>query len=487
MPELNRHALAALPAAVRKPAYDRGLLREHTVHIGVGGFHRAHQAVYLDDLLGFPDTERWGECGMGVLSADARMRDALAAQDGLYTVVERSAGGYEARVIGSFTSFLLAPEDTEAALNKLAAPDTRIVSLTITEGGYFIDEATGAFLADDPQITADLADPTSPKTSIGLMAEALDRRRTRGLGPFTVMSCDNLQGNGHVTARVLTGYAALRSPELARWIGEHVAFPNSMVDRITPATKDADIAELEERRGYSDRWPVVTEPFKQWVIEDTFCAGRPQWERVGAEFTADVAPYELMKMRLLNGSHLAMAYLGALRGFTYVHELMADPLLRRFTERFMEEVTPVVPRIPGVDLAAYKQTLIERFSNPTINDQATRICSEGSAKIPKWLLPSIADLLAAGRPAPLACFVLAAWTQYLARGIDDAGRPLTILDARAGELRPRAASGLETFLGQRSLFGELPARPEFMEAVASSLAELRRLGTEAAMAARLEA
>ncbi len=484
--KLNATTLHDLPEAVRKPLYSRADLFEHTVHIGVGGFHRAHQALYLDDLLALPDTERWAECGLGVLPADARMRDALAAQDGLYTLVERSEGGYDARVIGSLTSFLLAPGATEAALEKLAHPDTRIVSLTITEGGYFIDEATGAFLAGDPRITADLADPTAPQTSLGLLAEALDRRRARGLPPFTVMSCDNLQGNGHVTERVLTGYAELRSPALARWIRDHVAFPNSMVDRITPATTEADIDELSAIHGYRDRWPVVTEPFKQWVIEDIFCAGRPQWERVGAEFTGDVAPYEIMKMRLLNGSHLAMAYLGALRGFTFVHELMADPLLLRFTERFMEEVTPVVPRIAGVDVAAYKRTLVERFSNPTINDQVTRIASEGSAKIPKWLLPSIVELLALGRSAKLACFVLASWTHYLARGVDAAGKPLDILDARKAELRSLAAAGPKAFLAERSLFGEsLPANPAFTGAVEAGVAALATKGAAAAIEAVL--
>ena len=486
MPDLNAQTLAGLPAAVRKPAYDRRNLREHTVHLGVGGFHRAHQALYLDDLLALPDTERWAECGLGVLPADTRMRDALGAQDGLYTLVERSAGRYDARVIGSLTSFLLAPGATEAALEKLAAPDTRIVSLTITEGGYFIDEASGAFLAGDPRIAADLADPSAPQTSLGLLAEALDRRRTRGLAPFTVMSCDNLQGNGHVTERVLAGFAELRSPALARWIRDHVAFPNSMVDRITPATTEADIEQLSAIHGYRDRWPVVTEPFKQWVIEDTFCAGRPRWERVGAEFTADVAPYEIMKMRLLNGSHLAMAYLGALRGFTYVHELMADPLLLRFTERFMEEVTPVVPRIPGVDVAAYKRTLVERFANPTINDQVTRIASEGSAKIPKWLLPSIAELLAQGRPVKLACFVLASWIHYLARGVNETGKSLDILDARKAELRPMANAGPKAFLAERSLFGDaLPANPAFIGEVEVGMTALASKGAAAAMEAIL--
>ena len=347
---VSQSSLMKLRPEVARPSYDRGVLKQHTVHVGVGGFHRAHQAEYLDDLLHLPDTERWGECGLGVLTSDDRMREALAGQDYLYTVVERSAEVQSARVIGSMTGYVYAPEDREAAIEKMAAPETRIVSLTITEGGYFIDEGTREFLADHPAIEQDLSDPARPSTSIGLIAAALDRRRLGGLRPFTVMSCDNLQGNGDVIRKVLLAYAGLANPGLQEWIAEHVAFPNSMVDRITPATTETDIAFLAERFGIEDAWPVVCEPFRQWVIEDQFCDGRPAWEKVGVEIVADVAPYEIMKMRLLNGSHLAMAYLGALAGLTYVHEILEDGIFVAFLESFMEEVTPIVPQIPGVSV-----------------------------------------------------------------------------------------------------------------------------------------
>jgi mannitol 2-dehydrogenase len=271
------------------------------------------------------------------------MRDVLTDQDFLYTVVERSAAGQSARVVGSLVDYIYAPQDREAAIERMAAADTRIVSLTITEGGYFIDEGTGEFVADHPDIQHDLRNPTEPSTSIGIIAEALDRRWLRALPAFTVMSCDNLQGNGDVVQRVLLAYAGLRDPALQQWIAGNVAFPNSMVDRITPATKASDILSLSDRFALNDGWPVVTEPFRQWVIEDNFCNGRPEWETVGAELISDVAPYEIMKIRLLSGSHLAMAYLGALSGITFVHEIMADPLFRLFIQSFMEEVTPVVP------------------------------------------------------------------------------------------------------------------------------------------------
>ncbi len=487
--KLNSASLASLRPEIQIPAYDRRHLLPYTVHIGVGSFHRAHQALYLDDLLAMPDTERWGECGLGVLPSDLRMRDALRPQDHLYTLIERSASTETARVIGSLVDYIHAPGSLEAAMEKMSAPDTRIVSLTITEGGYFIDEGTGEFLADHPSIQHDLKNPGEPTSSIGLLAEALDRRRNRGLPPFTVMSCDNLQGNGHVISKVLRGYASLSKPALEQWIASNVAFPNSMVDRITPATTPTDIAFVQSRFGIDDAWPVVTEPFRQWVIEDTFSNGRPQWERVGAQFTTDVALYEIMKMRLLNGSHLAMAYLGALTGFTYVQDILADPLFVRFIQRFMEEVTPVVPTIPGASVTEYKHSLIDRFSNPTINDQVTRICSEGSAKIPKWLLPSIQQLLDQGAPTPLLSLVIASWIFYLGQGVDQHGHALDIVDARSADLtRIAKASGPNPrpTLAIKSIFGDrLPAHAGFVRAVEAALRQLSDIGATATIHASL--
>ena len=482
---LAQKNLAVLSPEVRVPRYDRAELLPHTVHLGVGGFHRAHQAVYLDDLLSLPDTPRWGECGIGVLKSDDRMRDALRPQDFLYTVVERSAGTPSARVIGSLVDYIYAPESRESAIEKMAAPDTRIVSLTITEGGYYIDESTGAFLADHPDIQHDLQHPAQASSSMGLIAEALDRRRRRGLAPFTVMSCDNLQGNGHVVRGVLLAFAGLRDPALQQWIAEEVAFPNSMVDRITPQTTPADIAFLSERFGVDDAWPVMTEPFRQWVVEDSFCNGRPEWEKVGVQLIADVVPFELMKMRLLNGSHLAMAYLGALHGVTYVHEIMADPLFASFITRFMEEVTPVVPVIPGTSVTVYKATLMERFANPTINDQVTRICSEGSAKIPKWLLPSIAELIEQRAAIKLLSFVIASWIFYLGQEVDERGAPLDIVDHRARELRGLAVSAgrdPRPLLSVKSIFGDrLVADTAFVQAVQEGIDRLSQTGVEASI------
>jgi mannitol 2-dehydrogenase len=476
--KLSEATLQSLNKEIRTPKYDRGALKQHIVHLGVGGFHRAHQALYLDDLLELPDTERWAECGIGVLAADVRMRDALQSQDYYYTLVERSAGEPTARVIGSMVDYVLAAEDREEAIERMAHPDTRIVSLTITEGGYFIDDATREFLKGTPDIQHDAKNPHEPKTSIGLISEALDRRRKRNLAPFTVMSCDNVQGNGHVIQKVLLEFAEMHDPSLRQWVAENVTFPNSMVDRITPATTPADKAFVTERFGVDDQWPVVAEPFRQWVIEDNFCNGRPQWERVGAELIQDVAPYEIMKMRLLNGSHLAMAYLGALHGFPFVHEILADDLFRKFIRAFMEEVTPVVPLIPGTSISQYKDTLMERFSNPTINDQVTRLCSEGSAKLPKWLVPSVLELSEKGKPIKILSLVIASWIFYLAKGKDERDQALDIIDARKGELIPIAQASARNppaFLGIKSIFGDtLPANSAFVSEVTRALEQLQK-------------
>ncbi len=482
---LRNATLPDLGSGIRRPGYDRRKLRARSIHIGVGAFHRAHQAVYLDDLLERGALADWGECGMGVLPQDGAMRDALRQQDYLYTLVERSASSQTARVIGSIMDFALAPENPEAAIERLADPEIALVSLTVTEGGYFVHEGTGEFAHDHPSIQHDVREPGSPLTTLGFLTAALRRRRDRGLQPFTVMSCDNLQGNGHVLRKVLLGLAELQDPALGRWIADHVACPNSMVDRITPATTQTDRDQLRQNFGIEDAWPVVTEPFLQWVIEDTFSNTRPPWEEVGAEMVTDVLPYELMKIRLLNASHMAMAYLGALAGHTFAHEVMQDPVFLAFVEAFMEEVTPVVPLIPGTSIPDYKRTLIQRFANPTINDRVARLCSEGSAKMPKWVLPSVAELAAKHDPTPLLFLVIAAWIKYLQSATDEHGKPIEVVDARAAELK-RAAAPIgddpRPFLAMHSLFGPAYfAEPAFANGVEAALRSLSTLGTRETM------
>jgi mannitol 2-dehydrogenase len=456
MTHLANATLQTLDDRIRRPSYNRGQLKPRSIHIGVGSFHRAHQAVYLDELLERGACPDWGECGMGVLPQDAAMRDALRAQDYLYTVVERSAEGQTARVIGSIVDFSLAPEKPAAAIERLAGEEICLVSMTITEGGYFIHEGTGEFDPENPQIQHDILHPGDPRTTLGYLAAALKLRRDRNIAPFTVMSCDNLQGNGDVIRKVLLGLTQMQDPELHRWISANIAFPNSMVDRITPATTAEDREHLKSHFGIEDARPIVTEPFMQWVIEDKFCNARPPWQEVGAEIVTDVLPFEVMKMRLLNASHTTMAYLGALAGFTFANELMLDPTFNTLIEAFMNEATPIVPLLPNTSIPAYKAVLMQRFANPTINDRLARLCSEGTAKLPKWTLPSIVELSQQQRPSHLHMLVVAAWIKYLQATRDEKGRPIEVVDARAAELkqmvRPIGKDPLP-FLANTSIFG----------------------------------
>jgi len=465
MPRLNELLLPTLPPAVAVPLYDRRTVTPGIVHIGVGGFHRAHEAVYLDDLMALGGAEEWGVCGVGLRPADKAMQDALVPQDCLYTVVARSAEGDAARVIGSLVRYLFAPEETRAVLDALAAPETRIVSLTITEGGYNFNQATGEFNADNADIRHDLEHPSQPVSVFGFLAEALDRRRQAGRAPFTVLSCDNVPQNGDMARKTLLAFAALRDPALRDWIAAHAAFPNSMVDRITPQTTDADREMVRDEFGIEDAWPVVCEPFRQWIIEDAFSNGRPPLEQVGAQFTSDVHPYEMMKLRLLNAGHSAIGYLGFLAGYPYIHEIMTDDLFRKYLRRLMDdEVTPLLAPVPGVDLAEYKATLLTRFANPTIKDQTARICLDGSSKVPKFLLPSLHEALAAGRPATLLTLAVAGWFRYL-RGEDEQGRPYTIDDPRGGELQRLARQGKtdpRPLLRLTDLFGDLGQSEAFV-------------------------
>jgi mannitol 2-dehydrogenase len=434
------------------PTYRREDVGVGIVHVGVGGFHRAHQAMYADRLLNAGEAREWGICGVGALDADRRMRDALAAQDFRYTLVEKHADGHrEARVIGAIVDYLFAPEQVEAVIERMAAATTRIVSLTITEGGY-----DGA--ADAP-----------PRSAFGLVTEALARRRARGLPAFTIMSCDNLPHNGRVARTAFTAFAARRDPGLTEWMAREVRFPSSMVDRITPATTDADRDEVRERYGIDDRWPVVCEPFTQWVLEDAFSCGRPPLERAGVQLVGDVEPYETMKLRLLNAGHQALGHLGVLAGHRLVHEAADDPLLARFLRRYMDhEATPTLPPVPGIDLEDYKATLLQRFRNPEISDTLDRLRTDASDRITQFVLPVIRDRLAAGRDVTCSAAMVAAWARGLEAADVDA-----VPDRQADRLARLDAS---TLIGGRALFGDLAEHAPFADAYSSALNALRERG-----------
>ncbi|WP_378739879.1 mannitol dehydrogenase family protein [Nocardia brasiliensis] len=483
---LRAESLPELGSHLATPTYDRSGISTGIVHFGVGGFHRAHQARYIDRLLELGGAREWGICGVGVLPGDRRMRDVLRAQDGLYTLsVLAPDGSWTTRVVGSIVEYLYAPDDPEAVLAKLADPGTRIVSLTVTEGGYHFSATTGAFDADDPDIRADLAPNAVPASIFGLITEALARRRARGVAPFTVLSCDNIEGNGHVARAAFSAFARLRDRELGDWVAREVRFPNSMVDRITPMTPPEATAEVARRYGVTDRWPVVTEPFAQWVLEDSFTLGRPDYGAVGVQLVDDVAPYELMKLRLLNAGHQALAYFGYLSGYRLVHDAAQDPVFRRLLLRYMDiEATPTLRPVPGVDLEQYKHTLIERFANPAIGDTVARLCADTSDRIPKWVLPVIRQRLADDGEITCAAAIVASWARY-AEGIDEQGGPIEVVDRLRDRLAPlarRQRDDRTAFLGERSVFGDLIDEPRFVSAYVAALDSLYAKGARATVA-----
>lgn len=479
--KLKAENLSRLRPDILQPGYDRSQVRQGIVHIGVGGFHRAHQAIYTERLLNQGKALDWGFCGVGLRPEDRAMKEALVSQDYLYTLYELGdSEDTPIQVVGAIGDFLLAEDGPQVLIQKLADPGTRIVSLTITEGGYCTDDSSGEFNADLPQIRHDLEHPQSPISVFGFLAEALARRREAGIEPFTVMSCDNLPHNGEVARQALLGFASLRDPALRDWIAERVSFPNGMVDRITPMTSDAHRRQLLDETGIEDAWPVVAEPFLQWVLEDKFCNGRPEWETVGVQFTDDVTPYEEMKIGLLNGSHLAMAYLGALLGHRYAHDTMQDTQLLGYVRSYMDkDVTPMLADVPGIDLAQYKATLIERFSNTAICDQVSRLCSDGSSKFPKFVLPTLLRQIDAGAPLHRTALIVAAWCHYL-RGVDEEGETYPIPDPRADWLQRAARVDdhqAERFLGLEEVFGnKIPASADFVAAFRLQLGRLQTLG-----------
>ncbi|MFE0750554.1 mannitol dehydrogenase family protein [Gordonia sp. NPDC058843] len=486
---LNNETLPHL-VGVELPGYDRTVITPGIVHFGVGAFHRAHQAMYLDRLLAAdPSANDWGICGVGVRTGDAAMRDALVPQDGLFTLtLKHPDGAVETAVIGSIVEYLYAPDDSEAVLERLSDPATRIVSLTVTEGGYNFAPSTGEFDAANPDIVADLEASAPPRTVFGLVTEALARRRERGTPSFTVMSCDNIEGNGHMARSTFLAYARLRDPELAAWIEANTRFPNSMVDRITPATPPDLADEVVDRTGIVDNWPVVAEPFTQWVLEDDFAMGRPALEKVGVQVVDDVTPYELMKLRLLNAGHQALCYFGYLLGYRYVHDAASDPDIRTLLRRYMtEEGATTLRPLPGVDVDTYIDTLLERFANPAIADTIARLCQDSSDRIPKWLVPVIRERLEQDQRSDLAAAVVASWTRY-AEGIDEAGDPIDVVDPLAADLVARAQRSRTdplAFVADPELFGTLAEEPLFTEPYLSALESLRSKGARATLAGLL--
>ncbi|HLW90510.1 MAG TPA: mannitol dehydrogenase family protein [Roseiarcus sp.] len=482
--KLSNAALTDLNREIAIPKYDRSGLSAGIVHFGVGNFHRAHQAVYLDDLFGAGRDHDYAIVGAGVRDADAVVREKLKAQDWLTTIVEQEATSSKARVIGPHIDFIQ-PGDVATTLNILARPQTRIVSLTITEGGYYISPATQEFDSAHADILSDARHIDAPKTAFGLIVAGLARRRAAGVAPFTVMSCDNIPGNGHVSENAVAGLAELVDPELARWIRANVAFPNAMVDRITPATSDRERATLLNKYGIEDNWPVFCEQFRQWVLEDKFPAGRPALETVGVTFTSNVAPYELMKIRILNGGHAAIAYPAALLDIHFVHEAMADSEIAAFLEHLTEhEILPVVPPPPGVDLRAYKSLIARRFANPKVEDTIPRLCFDGSNRQPKFILPSVVDRLKSGGDVKGLALVSALWCRYCA-GATEGGKEIAPNDPSWDRLKAAATQARTNplaFLDMKDIFGEAARSPDYVAAFSRALKGLWARGVRTTLA-----
>ena len=485
--KLSRAALPDLAARAIIPRFDPAQVSPGIVHLGLGGFHRAHMARYTHDLMqrhhGDPGALAWGIVGAGLLPADERMHDALVPQDNLYTLVERDAAGETITIVGSLADSVFAGSSTSALLAAIDSPAVRIVSLTVTEHGYCLNRATKRLDPAHPLIQRDLATPHSPASAIGVLVEALRRRRTARQAPPTLLTCDNIQHNGDVLRDAVLALADLQDPSLAHWIEAEVAFPSTMVDRITPVTAAADVAHLRDVNGIDDAWPVFSETFTQWVIEDRFPQGRPAWEQVGAQFVPDVAPYEFMKLRLLNGSHLAISALGRLMDYETIDTCMADPLMTRYMVALMDRETgPTVPPVPGIDLAAYKAKLVERFANPAIKDTVERVNTDAPLNV---LLDPIRARLATGAPLDLLALALAAWLRR-ARGEDEQGRPIIVKHPLADLLRERAIAGgpdPAPLLAIDALFGSTGSESALIAPVRHYLTLLYETGARATLAA----
>ena len=465
--KLNANNLSLLTKKVKIPAFNRSELKTGIVHVGTGNFYRAHEAFYTDQILNLNNSS-WGICGVGILEADSRMYHVLKSQDGLYTLmVQESNGILKTRIIGSVVENLFGPENPQAIIEKMADPAVKIISLTITEGGYNVDATTGSFIMSEPDVQWDLHHRDHPKTVFGYLTRALKHRRDRGLSGITILSCDNIQHNGDICRKMLMSYMKEAEPGLMGWTDNYITFPNSMVDRITPATTQSDIDRLRAQYKIEDAWPVVCEPFIQWVIEDDFSNGRPPWESAGVQFVNDVSPYEKMKIRLLNAGHSLLGLLGSLVGYGSIDDAVRDPLLGKILRQFMDdEVTPLLGEMEGIDLRMYKESLIRRFANPYLRDSLSRICSESSAKIPKFLVPTIKEQLERGGSIKIATLILAAWCYYLERA-GTQGYNYEIKDSMREVLRQGAidsASGDPmAFIKIHTVFGDLVHSNRFTE------------------------
>ncbi len=474
---LNQENLSEIASRIKVPSYKRDTLKKGIVHIGIGGFHRAHQAYYLQLLHEKLGADEWGICGIGLRENDRKIQQVLQDQDHLYSLIMRHPNGQiSAQVVGSIIDFILGVYNPQAVIDRMASPDTKIVSLTITEGGYNYDPNTGDFNFSNRDVLHELQHPDDPRTVYGFLTAALKKRQDQGLPPFTILSCDNIEHNGDMTRKMLLAFAQKQNKELADWISKEVRFPNTMVDRITPVTTNEDVEYLKNSYGVLDAWPVSCEPFKQWIVEDKFSNGRPSLEKVGVQFVKDVSPYEKMKLRLLNAGHSVLGILGAIQGHDTIDDCMRDPIFQKFMRAFMDkEASPVLDAVPGIDLTEYKNSLEERFANPNLKDKVSRICSESSAKMPKFLIPTLLENLNSGGSIAFATMVLAAWCYYSDKALSINGMPIEVIDEQHEILNKAAkntTSDTLSFIRLESIFGSLFESPRFVGAYSENISKI---------------
>ena len=461
--------------------YSRNQVSAGILHIGVGNFHRAHAEYYTNLLLENASQQQWGICGAMLLPSDESLYRSLKSQEQIYTLTVCGRDGVdEAYRIGSLVELYWAMEEAEAILAKIADKSIRIITLTITEGGYNMEKSTSEFILDDPTIQHDLQNPLSPKTVFGFIAEGLRRRKALGNGPITILSCDNLQHNGNTARKAFCTFFKAQDEELAAWVAENVTFPNSMVDRITPATRPEDIVRLNEKNGTEDKAPVYCEDFIQWVIEDNFIAGRPAWESVGAEFTDDVTAYENMKLSLLNASHTLLSYPSFLSGYRKVDDAMHDERIAKFVRVFMDEdITPYVPAPGNTDLELYKQTLVERFGNRSVSDQVARLCFDGISKFPVYVMPNLIKMIADGAELKRVAYLIAAYRHYLKYKVDDKGASFEVAEPwlTAEDEALIASDNPVDFLGLSAFSStDLKASQAFVELYLQMVSDIKQQG-----------
>lgn len=481
--KLSRQNLGELSADIQKPSYDPSQLKAGILHMSVGGFHRAHQAVYVDNVLSL-QPDNWMIAGVGLMPQDSSNLASLNAQDCLFAVLERSPESDSVRIVGSMKEVIHAPTEVEKLLEKIASPEIKILSLTITEKGYYYNEKKDLDFTNQ-SIIHDLALPEKPLTAYGYLVKGLLKRRANNVGPVTIMCCDNLPGNGHITKHLLSQFIEKAAPDLMAWVDANISFPNAMVDRITPVTTPVIQEILADKFGVQDGWPVVCEDYIQWILEDNFIAGRPAFEKAGAQMVKDVEPYEKMKVRLLNGSHSALSYVSYLMGYREVDKAMADPLISKFVRAYMDnDITPTVPSVPGIDLDAYKTKLISRFSNPSISDKVQRLAEDGSQKIGNAMVPPLLSQIENGKSIKWIAFALAGWWRYL-NGTDEQGQEIQIKDPIAAALKakavemPRDPAALLSF---DSIFGtKLASQSDLLSLMSDYLEDFYTIGVKATL------